>query len=322
MACIQFISSNEITFLHPRHVFGRKNSSANSSLVCDLISRRHASIEWCTRKWVIQDFSRNGTWVNNKQIKPNTSITLNTGDIISLGSDGNNGISFRVINTDKPHSLIYRAHPSLQAIHIEDSNLIPDPMSPDYGLYYCYSRKGWFSQNFNADIHSTDQHEEGPHNHGEEIYYAGNRWTLFLLDQRSTLGSITKQPAISIEDTEFQVRFNKSDNDVRINLISKENEFELDPQPYTKMLAHLINLQQQSPEGWVSFQHLSKAISKDQANINFQLFMFRHQLVTTLLNNCNDASPVIERNADSLRFAAPNYSIYRDGKLDQSSDYD
>lgn len=321
MAYLKSTTSNEITFLHTKHMFGRKNTAANSSLECELISRNHSTIEWNGTAWQIQDFSRNGTWVNNKQIKPKTLVTLNTNDLISLGNDDNNGVSFHIINTDKPHNLIYREHSSSHIIPLEDSNLIPDPMSPDYGLYYCYGRKGWFSQNFNADNNSTDQYEKGPHNYGDEIFYAGNRWKLFLLDQDPASNVAPLQPITSIDDTEFQIRFNNSDDDIRINLISKEKELELDPQPYTRMIAHLINLQQQSKEGWVSFQHLSKSTGKNQANINLQLFMFRHHLASTL-DHCKGISNTIERNSDSLRFGVQNYSIYRDGKLDQSSDYD
>ena len=321
MAYLKSTTSEKITFLHTEHVFGRKSSAANSSLISDLISRKHCCIQWDGTRWVIKDYSRNGTWINNRKIKANTKAVLKPNDLISLGGDDSNGISYQVINIDRPRSLIYRAHPSLQIIPIEDSNLIPDPMSPDYGLYYCYGRKGWFSQVFNTENNSTTQNEKGPYNYGDEIFHAGNRWTIFLLDQDPASGSPPRQPISSIDDTEFQIRFNKREDDIRINLIAKESEFELEPQAYTSIIAHLINLQQQAKDGWVLFQQLSKSTGKSQEILNLQLFMFHHHLASKL-DHCRGVSNVIERNANSVRLGIKNYSLYRDGKLDQSSDYE
>ena len=320
MAYIEFTTSDEIAFLHTIHTFGRKNPKANSSLSNDLISRNHASIEWENSKWHIQDFSRNGTWINGKQIESHTQIELREDDLVSLGSNDISGVSFRVKNLDKPQNLVYRPHPSLQIVPIDDSNLIPDPMSPDYGLYYCYGRRGWFSHKFNDDNNSTENYEEGPYSFGDEIRCSGNRWTLFLLDQDHASTAISRKPKTVINDVEFQIRFNRADDNVLICLLTKDNEIDLELQRYNKMLASLINLQQQSEDGWVLFKTLAKETGKNQANINLLLFMLRHHLATTL-DHCAGVSTVIERNATSLRLGVKNYSIYRDGKLDQSSDY-
>lgn len=320
MAYIQF-NTSEVEFLHTLHIFGRKSRSANTSLRSHLVSRKHASIEWNGSIWQIQDFSRNGTWINNKRVGSHQTIKLKVGYIVKLGSDDGNGITFEVLNLDPPQNVIYRPYPSLQAVPINDSNLIPEPMSPDFGFYYCYGRKGWFSQVFTADNSSTDNCEKGPYAHGEEIICAGNRWTVFLLNQDHASIPIEKAPKTKIDDIEFQISFNRNSSDVRINLISKDDEIELESQIYTKMIAKLITLQQESRDGWVLFQQLCKATGKDQANINLQLFMLRHHLATKL-DHCAGVSKVIERNTNSLRLGIQNFSIYRDGKLDQSSDYE
>ena len=321
MAYIEFNKSKEVCFLHSKHIFGRKNKVANTSFNVDLISRNHASIEWDSSKWLIQDFSRNGTWINDIEIASNTLVELNVGDVVCFGSDEINDASFTVKDLSKPQSLIYRPHPSLQFVPIEDSNLIPDKASADFGLYYCYTREGWYSQTFNTDNDSTDNYENGPHGYDDEIMYAGNRWKLFLLDQDPASSPEPRKPITFIDDIEFQIRFNKTQDDVRVNLITQDDEFELEPQSYTKLLANLISLQQHSEDSWVPYKDLAKSMDNGQASINLKLFMFRHHLASSL-NSCKGVTKVIERNSESLRLGISNYSIYRDGKLDQSSVYD
>lgn len=320
MAYIQFTTSDKVEFLHTAHVFGRKNSAANTSLNCHLVSRNHASIEWDGSKWNIQDFSRNGTWLNGKQLNSHTETPLSTGDIVMLGSSDSNGVHFKVCNTDKPQSLVYRPHPSLQIVPIEESNLIPDPMSPDYGLYYCYDRNNWYSEKFNSDSLSIGDIESGPHHYDKEILCAGNRWTLFLLDQDPASPVIAQKERSSIKEFEFQIFFNRGNDDIRINLLSRKKEIKLESKPYSSLIAQLITLQQESEDGWVSFQALQKKTGKSQANINLQLFMLKHHLHLSL-DRCKGISRIIERNNTSLRIAISNFSIYRNGKLDQSSDY-
>lgn len=320
MAYIKFITSDEIEHLHTPNVFGRKNIAANTSVDSHLVSRNHASIEWQNEHWCIQDFSRNGTWVNGVQLESHMPKKLEINDLIKLGSNDDNGITFTICNLDAPRDIIFRPHPSLQTVSIIESNLIPTPSSPDFGLYYCHDRKNWFSQPFNIENNSIDNHEKGPHQHGDEIQCAGNRWTLFLLNQDSASTPVRKKSKINISSIEFRILFNRTEDNIQITLISRDDEKELDQQRYNPILAHLINLQQKSDDGWVKFHDLSNACGKNFANINLQLFLLRHHL-TSILPQCKGLSTIIERKGETLRLGIKNYSIYRNGKLDQSSDF-
>lgn len=320
MAYIKFIECDRIEHLHTPHLFGRNNPAANSSFKCDLVSRNHASVEWDNQKWTLQDFSRNGTWVNNQLIEQHTPLTLHEGDLIQLGNNDSTGISFEICQLDKPQSLIYRPYPDLKIVPIKESNLIPNSSSPDFGLYFCQDRQGWFSNQFHSEHTSIIDYEKGPHQHGDEIHYAGNRWSLFLLNADNASTPINVNAQTNIDDVEFRVVFNRTEDDVRITLLSKEFEIDLPKQRYHPMLAALISLQQKSDDGWVKLYDLSKETSKTQANINLQLFLLRHE-ISMQLKRCKGMSKLIERKSDSLRLGISNYSIYRNGKLDQSSDY-
>jgi len=82
----------------------------------------------------------------------------------------------------------------------------------------------------------------------------------------------------------------------------------------------IINLQQNSKDGWVSFEDLSNTTGSNEDNINLQLFMLRHHLQSTL-KNCKGVSKLVNFNDSFLRLEIQHFSIYRNGKLEQSSDY-
>ena len=320
MAYITFSNSDKIEHLHNPHLFGRNNAAADSSLNNELISRNHASIEWQDGEWLIQDFSRNGTWVNGRQLQQHTPQKLDLNDTVKLGNDDGSGVSFKVNQLEKPQNLIYRPYPTLQIIPINSSNLIPNASSPDFGLYYCLDRNGWFSQEFNAENKSIKELETGPHSHGSEILCAGNRWNLFLLNNDKSTPAKKTDAMPHINDVEFQVAFNRAEDNIRLTLITKDAELNLEQQSYNTLIAQLINLQQQSPDGWVSFEDLSKATKKNQANINLQLFLLKRD-VSSQLKNYKGLLKLINLKQNSLRLGINNYSIYRNGKLDQTSDF-
>ncbi|MBX2849455.1 MAG: FHA domain-containing protein [Acidiferrobacterales bacterium] len=320
MAYIKFTESESIEHLHSPHLIGRNNPAANTSLNCDLVSRNHASIEWDGEQWLIQDFSRNGTWINGQQIESHALVVLRIGDLIQLGNDDKTGIAFEVQQLEKPQNLVYRPHPDLKIIPIGESNLIPNSSSPDYGLYFCQDRQEWFSHQFSGENNSINDFEDGPHQHGDEIHCAGNRWSLFILNGDKASTPIKTNPKTNIDDVEFRVVFNRSENNVRVTLISKELEVDMIQQRYHSLLATLINLQQKSDDGWVKFHELCKETGKSHTAINLELFLLRHD-ISMQLRRCKGVSKLIERKADSLRLGISNYSIYRNGKLDQSSDY-
>ena len=320
MAYITFSDSDEIEHLHNPHLFGRNNPAADSSLNNELISRNHASIEWLDGEWLIQDFSRNGTWVNGKQLRQHTPKKLNLDDTVQLGNDDSSGVSFKVCQLEKPQDLIYRPYPTLQIIPIDKNNLIPNATSPDFGLFYCQDKNGWFTQEFNAESKPIKELETGPHYHGNEILCAGNRWKLFLLNHDKSTPAKKTNTMPHINDVEFQVAFNRTEDNIRLALITKDTELKLEQQSYNKLVAQLINLQQQSSDGWVTFQDLSKAANKNQTSINLQLFLLKRD-ISSHLKNHKGVSKLINLKQNSLRLGINNYSIYRNGKLDQTSDF-
>ena len=216
--------------------------------------------------------------------------------------------------------MIYRPYPDLKTILIDESNLIPNSSSPDFGLYFCQDRQAWYSNQFHADHNSLADYEQGPHQHGDEIHYAGNRWSLFLLNRDIPSNPTDIKPKSNIDEVEFRVVFNRTGDNIRITLIANQVEVDMVQQRYHALLAALINLQQKSEDGWVKFHDLSRETGKSKTTINLQLFLLRHE-IDLQLNYCHGISKLIEKQGDSLRLGISNYSIYRNGKLDQSSDY-
>ncbi|MCG7537717.1 FHA domain-containing protein [Pseudoalteromonas sp. OOF1S-7] len=84
MAHLLLAQTNEHIPLKPRHRFGRAECEVDTQVLGIEISRHHAVITWCDEQWVLRDISKNGVFVNQLKITPNTNMVLNLGDVITF----------------------------------------------------------------------------------------------------------------------------------------------------------------------------------------------------------------------------------------------
>ena len=72
----------------PDAIIGRNDSPYASALSeMNLISRRHGEFVRRGHEWYIVDFgSTNGTYVNNREVLPNTPVKIVPGDVVDIGT--------------------------------------------------------------------------------------------------------------------------------------------------------------------------------------------------------------------------------------------
>jgi len=71
--------------LTDRMTIGRDRSNA-ITIDDPLVSRVHCVVHRIRSSWYVEDSgSRNGTWVNDKRIRPGKAVRLEPGDLIRLG---------------------------------------------------------------------------------------------------------------------------------------------------------------------------------------------------------------------------------------------
>lgn len=96
------LSNSGVKFLlRPENQVGRQGSKTRVHLEVDLtpldekkvISRKHARIELKDEAYQLEDLaSRNGTWVNNRQLVRGERVLLKSGDRVSFGPHDKGGV--------------------------------------------------------------------------------------------------------------------------------------------------------------------------------------------------------------------------------------
>ncbi|WP_171045639.1 FHA domain-containing protein [Pseudoalteromonas rubra] len=84
MAHLLLAQTNDHILLKPEHRFGRAESEVDTQVLGIEISRHHAVIAWTGQHWALRDISKNGVFVNQLKISPDTDRVLNLGDVITF----------------------------------------------------------------------------------------------------------------------------------------------------------------------------------------------------------------------------------------------
>lgn len=322
LAYIQFLNSGQHSFCYLReyHTFGRRAESVDTLLEHTFVSKLHSFIEWKNPHWLINDVSKNGVWLNSKQITPYTATQLKKGDVVEIA--GRAETAFKICDLSEPHNMIYRADRNAIATSLENNTLIPSEIAPEYALYKCPDRMQWFSEEIvQSEDESIDEHapyEHGPYQHGDSIQCRSGEWILFLVSETDATTEFWAQQR-NLNDVEFRCDLSQDEENTMLTLIDGKNEIELGSRSHHYLLAHLLRFkhaQQTSAEdpaaGWMDCKLLTKELGIDEAYMNIQIFRARKQ-VADALPLLRGHSTLIERRRGSVRVGLSNYSIYKEG---------
>lgn len=85
---VQSSTSNKFELVCPVTVFGRSNDKSDYVIQNSAMSGMHATVLKENESYFILDNnSSNGTWLNDKRLKPNTKIKLNSNDKICFANE-------------------------------------------------------------------------------------------------------------------------------------------------------------------------------------------------------------------------------------------
>ncbi len=92
-------SEQDRVVLRSRHLVGRAAGSHTQLLTRD-VSGEHAVISWTGEHWELRDLgSRNGTWIEDRRLKPGERIALEVGDKLAFGNPAK---AWRVRSVQRP----------------------------------------------------------------------------------------------------------------------------------------------------------------------------------------------------------------------------
>jgi hypothetical protein len=308
MAQIENLETQETVILNSHHPFGRNVYACNTFVNSKDVSRSHATIYWSNNHWFIQDHSRNGTLVNKEFIRK-TVTKLDIGSQLQFGSA--DSAVWEITDVKPPFSYLKSLTSKNRILELESCHVLPDDMRPEI-VFYRSENKNWMAETQEKTFNLTK---------GLRFIFNDEEWE-FIENQPF---EETLDYGQTILNAYFKLCISRDEEDIRVLLITENNEYDLGRRSYNYLLLALVRKRladrnmgfPQNELGWTAIIELEKDISKelgyeiDAYYINLQIYRLRKQLMELkplghLLTN------VIERRTGEIRFAFPQFKLIKD----------
>lgn len=312
MAVIENISTGEKIVLRSHHVFGRRVAGTDTQINDPCISQIHCAVRWEGNEWFIQDFSRNGTWLDNKRITLHQSYSLDANSVICMA--GSEQCSWKIIDLSPPATSLIPVHPKDDdIITLSRFAVLPDETSPEISIYRNESGV-WFCET----IESTSiMHDGDIIRHGEKM------WRFSSADPiDSTKIELTSDEAAE-QSVIFDFKVSRDEEHVFLDITVKGKKRSLGERVHHYLLLTLARKREQdsnlgldpATQGWIDLEDLSSMLGIDRAHLNIQIFRARKQ-VSHAIEEIDHLPSVFERRSGSIRFGFTQFSITRGSEVE------
>lgn len=299
MGILKTLDGSRLIYLKPVHVFGRDPNVADYILTSDACSRMHCVIRWQGDHWVLTDESRNGCFVNGKQIETGSSVALREGDTLTVADDGDS--QWVLFNGDCSLPVLVQLDASAY-LELHPLNILPSEQQPECQIFK--SGYGW--------VFETDKNSH-PISEGSQVVINDKRWVFYpnhLLDE-TELRENAKSKTLTLE-------FDVSRNEEHVQLILGNGTeiFNLGHKSHHYLLLEMARYQLQDDidnekeKGWITNDLLLHDLKIDINNLNIQIYRARKSLrkfSEQLSQN------LIERRRGELRLRPCNIIINQEG---------
>lgn len=295
MAILYNEAAGESIHLRATHVFGRHPLKCDTLLHNRDASQIHAAIRWHGDAWEIRDHSRNGTTIDGKRLAANGSASLRIGQRIQCGPA--QGAVFRVASLDAPGTMLAPLDGG-PAIVLARAHLLPDDEQPEAVLHRRADGR-WVCE-------SAD--ESRILEHGDVVRTGARAWT-FLADAELEATLDAGAWGRHAPHTSFHFTVSQNEEHTRLCLSYGQDRIELGERVHHYGLLTLARRRRddamrgldESSQGWVEIEALSRMLGLDAAHLNIQIHRARKQLAQALPEGAA-LDACIERRRGEVRF--------------------
>ena len=311
MALIQNVETGDIVNLMDAHYFGREQKGENSTVLDDPgISRIHASFFWTGRSWVLQDTSKNGTYINHNRCQRMEKTELKEGDLISFGSE--KAVPWKLINCSAPKSILVPMKEGLTRIEVEGVVALPSEDEPNVMIYMAPNGQ-WVCES---------QHGVVPVKSGELIEDGDNVWRFLHAKLSVETRPINIDVLPKVDECKFHFSVSQDEEHVVLKLELDNCIYDLKERNHHYLLLYLARQRiedkkkeiDMAEQGWVDKQVLCKMLGQTENHLNIQVFRQKKQILSVLPDHVN-LPHAIEKRAGQVRFAYTNIDIVGGLKL-------
>ncbi|WP_158658128.1 FHA domain-containing protein [Agarilytica rhodophyticola] len=297
MGLITTLDKSRSIYLKSNHTLGRDMGAADTLLTNPLCSRIHCILSYNKDSWVIEDKSKNGTWLNKKSL-PKGKTKLSVGDKITFPGESKEAWLFSDDRAPKP---VLVDKDSERYVELDDHcNILPSEGKVE--LLITKQDNSWMV-------------EEGERvyniRHGSTLMFADQLWHFYPNDVIfNTVTQIIKRADVSLPTLTFNVSLNEEN--VGINASSDTGQKDFGYKAHHSLLLELarrcIDDEKSgiavSEHGWLSTDLLISALGIEPTHLNLLIYRSRKAFESSGL----DFIP-IERRQGEIRLSPCKLSI-------------
>ncbi|MCV6591108.1 MAG: FHA domain-containing protein [Marinobacterium sp.] len=312
MATIKNLVTGELVELRVHHLIGRKSGAVDTFLSSPDVSQMHSTIKWNGAEWSVEDFSRNGTWMDHKKLVPRQAYTMKNGSVIRFGKK--NESCWEVVDLMPPVASLEKVSDSGVIIELEDSMLIPGQEIPAASIFK--DGLGNWLCDIDGDINPLENNQ---------IVNINNEMWRFYSDQPHYLtknyeGEHLSSGTVAIFNTSLD------EEHVSLTLKNKEAVFDLGERIHHYLLLVLARKRIEDrnagldslTQGWIETSELVQMLGIDESHANIQVYRARQQVMKAV--SLKDLKTnIVERRNGSLRFGLQNIQIIRGALIESDS---
>ncbi|WP_179952185.1 FHA domain-containing protein [Marinicella rhabdoformis] len=287
--------------LRSQHIIGRHSGSCQTLLKNPEASRLHASISWNGSRWLLQDNSSNGTFVNGCIIKSGLKQRLKIGDSIQFGSLKT--AVWQLTSDSAPRAFLQALNvgfnDAASIIELSAFTALPDKYLAEVSVYQT-TDETWVSEDASG-IRSLET--------GDHIMTSQGGW--YFVDCEDTESTIQVARTSMDKDT-LHVTFNvsKDEEHVSLRIQAEQTELDLGERTHHELLLFLARKRlsdekvgiEVPEQGWVDKEELSHKTGLDEKHINIHIYRLRQQLIHSHSDKLKQLQ-LVERRRGALRFA-------------------
>lgn len=312
MAILKNNKSGELVFLHVHHVFGRRRTANGTCLHDAEISSVHAVVRWSGERWLIRDYSKNGSWLDGQRLQ-SFELPLYEGARIGFGRPENE--LYTVIDLAPPVPLLARLNgETLQVIELKPINALPNEHSPEVFVFLSDQGK-WICE---------EEHRTYPLFDGHILSLDNAAWRFVATGVSEATLDIVQSDYTVMHDMELLFHVSLDEEHTFLQVRYDGKTFDLGERIHHFLLLTLARRRQADRErridpaeqGWIEIDDLSRMLGLEVSHTNIQIFRARKQVYEALPEKPSPTQ-LIERRRGAVRLGCSRFSIVR-GSMQES----
>ncbi|ADO75696.1 FHA domain containing protein [Stigmatella aurantiaca DW4/3-1] len=251
------------------------------------VSGEHASVHWLGTGWELRDLgSRNGTFLEGRQLAPGERVALEAGQTFRLGRSQE---SFTLVDARPPTARAWSPQSGMCREASESLLQLPDDEEPLASLFLDGEGR-WVLETGEVRRHGVDQ---------ERLWLQGQEWVLEL---PTVMDRTLEEGQPPLERLHLRIGVSRDEEHVVVTVVHGQRCTVLPSRTYHYMLATLarVRLQEKAlPEaerGWVERETLCQMLATDGNKLNVDIHRVRRQLSALGIPG---AAGVVERRPGS-----------------------